>query len=314
MRLARIETQGKAVTALVDCEGLLFSLGADLDFIGMPAEELRAAAAALEAAIVRGDARAIAADRWLPPVSPGKIVGVALNNSSFAPMAFRYFKTPAFFMKAPSSLVGHGDPVVVRPDYGLTHPEAELACVIGKRASRLTLSNALDAVFGYTIINDVTSVGLKDEDSMHLEFEREPAGYTDPGWRRQRSGEDWDLYLTYHFRSKCTDTFGPIGPWVTTADDVPDPDNLAITAWLGDRLIAQDSTANLSFSIAEVLVHLTRYSTLEPGDVVHFGTAVDPARYALREANILADPSEMCIEIERLGTLRSPVHFIDGGD
>lgn len=242
------------------------------------------------------------------------MIGVALNNGTFAPLAYRHFANPAFFMKAPSSLVGHGEPVVLRPDYGLTHPEAELACVIGRRSKDLTLENALDAVFGYTIINDVTSVGLKDQDSIHLQFPREPAGYTPPGWRQERAEADWDLYLTYHFRSKGTDTFGPIGPWITTADAVPDPDNLAITAWLGDRLIAQDSTANLTFSVAEVLVHLTRYSTLEPGDVVHFGTAVNPARYALREANLQTDQSDMRIEIEGLGELVSPVRMYSKED
>lgn len=311
MRLARIELDGAATTAMVDDTGRCYSLGSDIDYVVLGIAGLQLLIDQLEAAIARGEAQPVVPHRWLPPVRPGKIIGVALNNGAFAPIAYRYFETPAFFMKAPSSLVGHGEAVMVRNEYGLTHPEAELACVIGKRASGLNRDNALDAVFGYTIINDVTSVGLKDRDSMHLEFEREPAGYTRPDWRRHRDEADWDLYLTYHYRSKCTDTFGPIGPWVTTADDVPNPNNLAISAWLGDRMIAQDNTSNLSFSVIDVLVHLTRYSTLEPGDVVHFGTAVDPARYALREANILADPRDMRIEIEGLGTLVNPVRFIE---
>lgn len=283
MRLARIEVNGKAMAALVDGEGLTYGLGEDIDVVRTDSTQLRKTLDAVMEEINFGTRRPITPDRWLPPIKPGKVIGVALNNSAFAPMAYKYFESPSFFMKAPSSLTGHGEPVVVERSFGLTHPEAELACVIGKRASRLRPDNALDAIFGYTIINDVTSVGLKDQDSLHLEFERAPAGYTEPGWRRKQSETDWDIYLTYHFRSKCTDTFGPIGPWITTADAVSDPNKLAISAWLGDRLIAQDNTSNLSFSIADVLVHLTRYSTLEPGDVVHFGTAVDPTRFALRE-------------------------------
>lgn len=314
MRLARIEYEGRNAAATVDAEGRVFLLGRDLDFAAIGKTELARMVGEVEAAVARGEQQPIVPDRWLPPVRPGKVIGVALNNGSFAPLAYRYFTHPAFFMKAPSALVGHGEPVILRREYGLTHPEAELACVIGRRCSRLTLDNALDAVFGYTIINDVTSVGLKDEDSVHLQFPREPAGYTAPGWRRERAENDWDLYLTYHFRSKCTDTFGPIGPWITTADAVPDPDSLAISAWLGDRLIASDNTANLSFPVAEVLVHLSRHATLEVGDVVHFGTAVDPARFALREADLQADPRDMRIEIDGLGTLVSPVRIIEGED
>lgn len=313
MRLARIELGERPTAALIDADGFAYDLGLDLDFAALDSDELASLVAGAENAIAEGRQVPVRPDRWLPPVRPGKVIGVALNNATFAPLAYRYFSKPAFFMKAPSSLAGHGEAVIMRPDFGLTHPEAELACIIGRRSKDLTLENALDAVFGYTIINDVTSVGLKDEDSIHLQFPREPAGYTPPGWRRERAESDWDLYLTYHFRSKGTDTFGPIGPWITTADAVPDPDNLAITAWLGDRLIAQDNTANLSFSVAEVLVHLTSYSTLEPGDVVHFGTAVDPARFALREADLQKDQSEMRIEIEGLGMLVSPVRMAAEG-
>jgi 2-keto-4-pentenoate hydratase/2-oxohepta-3-ene-1,7-dioic acid hydratase in catechol pathway len=91
---------------------------------------------------------------------------------------------------------------------------------------------------------------------------------------------------------------------------VPDPNALSIRAWLGDRQIAEDSTANLTFSVARVLSHLNRYVTLEAGDIVHFGTAVDPRRFALREANILRDPSDIRIEIDGLGTLINPVRVV----
>lgn len=307
MRLARIELDGRAVTAYVDPEGRAFSLGLDLDILADGGTEIRKTVEPFIENAINGSLAPSNPGRWLPPIRPGKVIGVAMNNSAFAPLAHRYFDKPAFFMKAATSLVGHREAVIVEEDFGLTHPEPELACVIGKKARRLDLGNALDVIFGYTIINDITSAGLKDEDSLHLQFPSEPPGHLPFKWRETRSQEDWDLYLTYHFRSKCTDTFGPIGPWITTADEIEDPNSLDVTAWLGDRLIAKDSTANLSFSISEVLVHLTRYSTLEPGDIVHFGTAIDPRRFALREANIVEDPSDMKVRITGLGELVNPV-------
>ena len=316
MRLARISHGGAVSTAFVGDDGKAYPLpgsAGDVDgLVTWGAEQLTGLERKTLEQIASGEIAAVTPAKWLPPVArPGKIIGVAMNNSAFAGPSFRYFDKPAFFMKSPSSLIGHGEAVIMREDYGLTHPEAELACVIGRRASHLDVATARDVVFGYTIMNDITSVGLKDKDSLHLEFATANPGQSPAEWRRARDEHDWDVYLTYHFRSKCTDGFGPLGPWITTADAVPDPDNLSIHAWLGDRQIAEDSTANLSFSVAEVLAHLTRYATLEPGDIVHFGTAIDPRCYALREANILRDPSDMRIEIEGLGTLINPVRVVE---
>lgn len=311
MRLARIELGGRPYSAWVAPYGGVFALDGDLDFSGLSPEDLMALGKEITAAVAAGKLAEVTPDRWLPPVArPGKVIGVAMNNSAFAAASYRYFTKPAFFMKSPSALIGHREAVIVREDYGLTHPEAELACVIGRRARNLDEATARDVIFGYTIMNDITSVGLKDEDSLQLEFRNPIPGQTPAPWRRARDAEDWDLYLTYHFRSKCTDTFGPIGPWITTADEVPDPDALAIRAWLGERMIAEDTTANLTFSIAQVLAHLTRYTTLEPGDIVHFGTAVDPRRFALREANLLREPRDIRIEIERIGELINPVQLV----
>ena len=106
---------------------------------------------------------------WLPPVRrPGKILGVAINNVIGQRIAHRPFANPAFFFKPPSSLVGHGQPVVVHESYGVTHPEPELAVVIGRGGRDIAESDALAHVFGYTIINDITSPGLKEEDSIEI--------------------------------------------------------------------------------------------------------------------------------------------------
>ncbi len=316
MRLARITHHGAAVTAFVSGDGAVYPLadpvgGVD-DLLSSSADELKALEQRILARIEGGELAAVTPEGWLPPLArPGKVIGVAMNNSAFARPSFRYFDKPAFFMKSPSCLIGHGETIIMREEYGLTHPEPELACVIGRRGHRLDEATARDVVFGYTIINDVTSVGLKDEDSLHLEFDKANPGQSPAPWRRARDEHDWDVYLTYHFRSKCTDGFGPIGPWITTADAVPNPDALGIRAWLGDRQIAEDSTAKLSFSIANVLAHLSRYAALDPGDIVHFGTAIDPRQYALREANMLRDPSDVRIEIDGLGVLSNPVRVVE---
>ena len=266
---------------------------------------------AFAAAVGAGDALPripLSAVHWRPPVCrPSKIVGVALNNAAFAPAAHRYFEKPAFFLKPSSCLIGHGDAIEVGADYGLTHPEAELACVIGRRARRLDPDEALSAVFGYAIFDDVTCPGMKDRDSIHLKVPAGLPGSTPVAWRELRSPEDREILLTYHARSKGADTFGPMGPWLVTADDVPDPNDLAVRVWLGDELVTEDHTANLSFSVAEVLARLTATMTLEPGDVVHFGTAVNPVKYGLRDADIHRLDGPIAIEIDGLGRLENPV-------
>ena len=249
--------------------------------------------------------------QWRPPVRrPSKIVGVALNNSAFAPAAHRYFERPAFFLKPPSCLIGHGDAIEIREGYGLTHPEAELACVIGERLQRAPADECRDAVFGYSIIDDVTCPGMKDRDSIHLKV---PAAGPSEGaieWREVRSSHDADVYLTYHARSKGADTFGPIGPWLVTADEVPDPHALGVRVYLGDELITEDHTGNLSFRVPDVLSHLSSTMTLEPGDIVHFGTAVNPVKYGLRDADLSRLDGPVAIEIDGIGRLETPVVHI----
>lgn len=251
----------------------------------------------------------IVPESWLPPIlKPGKILGVAVNNGAFAQFAHKYVNEPAFFMKSPSSLIGHMEPILIKSEYGLTHPEPELACIIGKKLQHASQEDILPAIFGYSIINDITSVGLKDQDSLHFEYKKDASEIS---WRKLQSPDDADVYVTYHARSKCTDTFGPMGPWLVTADEIPEPNNLRVLAWLGDRIIAEDSTANLMFDVKRVLSHLSSYITLEPGDVVHMGTAVDPMRSFLRDQDMQKFPGPVKIEIEKIGALLNPVLVVD---
>lgn len=249
--------------------------------------------------------------RWLPPSRrPSKIVGVAINNELIRQFSHRASEEPAYFLTPPSALIGHREPIIIKADYGLVHPEPELAAIIGRRMSAGTPEEALDAVFGFTIINDVTSPGLKTRDSVEVV---PPVGAVDPdiSWRAQRGSDDRSLYYTYHTRSKGSDTFAPMGPWLVTRDAVPNPDKLNVRAWLGDEEVLTDSTANLVFGVADVLSHASRYMTLEPGDVVHFGTAArttDPARHpSIWSLDLGRLGLPITIEIDGFGRLENPV-------
>lgn len=245
---------------------------------------------------------AIAEAAWRPPVRGFKIVSTAINNAGVAKLASIVPANPPFFLKPASAMIGHGAPIVIRPDYGLTHPEAELAVVIGKRVKHLTHATALDAVFGYTIINDITSITLKSEDTYVFPA---PEGSPPP------PGFEWgDMQLTYHARSKGTDTFAPIGPWIVTRDEVADPNRLAVRVYMGNEEVTSDNTANLRYSIEAVLVWASRYFTLEPGDIVHLGTAA-AGRYALRELDLQVWDGPLAVEIDGLGRLENPIHRVD---
>lgn len=261
------------------------------DFSTIREQLLRAAAAAVPAG----------ADdvEWHPPLpDPSKILGCAINNAALNDLAAAHAENPPFFVKLPSSLIGHDQPIVIRPDYGLTHPEGELAVVIGRRVKNLRPAEVSDAVFGYTIMNDVTSITLKSEDTYvfrHPGIDPAPPGF-----------EHGDMHLVYHARSKGTDGFGPCGPWIVTADEIADPDRLDVNVYLGDELCASDSTANLRFSVNEVISWLSRYVTLEPGDLVHMGTAAR-GRYALRELDFQEWDGPCTVEIDGIGRLTNPI-------
>lgn len=277
--------------------------------IDSPADVVRSITDRIRAA--GDDARVAESDVvFLPPVpAPSKIVGVALNNDVFNYLASRTMTAPMYFLSPATAMTGHGGRLRVDPAWGPVHPEPELAAVIGSTLSCVTPSDALAGVFGYTIINDVTSPGLKSDDSVELVM---PQGITvDEPWRESTGDDDRSLYLTYHARSKGTDTFAPIGPWVVTPDDVGSPDDLTIRAFLDDELVLEDSTANLTFAVGDVLSHLSHSMTLVPGDIVHFGTAARPSnpdRFpTIRSIDLTKYGQTVSIEIDGLGRLDTTI-------
>jgi 2-keto-4-pentenoate hydratase/2-oxohepta-3-ene-1,7-dioic acid hydratase in catechol pathway len=253
------------------------------------------------------DALAVVPDAWYPPVRhPGKVLAVAMNNSASNERKIRAPDHPAFFLKPPSCLIGHGDAVRIRPYYGSVHPEPELALVIGRRARDLAPENALDCVFGYTIFNDITSNGMRAEDRFHYW-----AVYADPD--NPDATRRVEQHLSYAARYKGTDTFGVVGPWLVTADEAGDPDDLHVECRVGGEIVADDSTRYYNFKVAEVLSFISQFQTLEPGDVISLGTAFKPGagRKSIHHANFQTVPGPVSVSIEGLGRQENPIVIED---
>jgi len=214
--------------------------------------------------------------RLQPPIRPRTIFGVGHNYRAHAEeMDATPTPHPRVFLKAPGAIA---PPFADLPAPGFSAEldyEGELAVVIGRHARDVPADHALDVVFGYTIIDDVSA---RD---------------------RQRDEPQW-------LRAKGGDGFAPIGPWITTADEVPDPQNLRIRTWVGDELRQDGSTAAMIFPIRELIAWLSAQLTLHPGDVIATGTpagvgaGMDPPR-------ALVPGDRIRIEIERLGTIAHTV-------
>jgi 2,4-didehydro-3-deoxy-L-rhamnonate hydrolase len=240
---------------------------------------------------------------WRPPVRrPGKICAVAMNNSASNARKISAPDHPAFFLKPSSCLIGHLEPIRVRRYYGSVHPEPELAVVIGARTRDVDAADALANVFGYTIFDDVTGNGMRAEDRFH--YHAVYASKTDP-----EKTERVEQHLSYAGRYKGTDSFGALGPWLVTRDEIPNPDDLAVECSIGGDMIAEDSTRYYNYKVAEVISFISQFLTLEPGDIVSMGTAFKPSanRKSIHQANFQSVPGPVEVSIEGLGTQRNPV-------
>lgn len=213
----------------------------------------------------------------LPPIpAPGKIICVGLNYRSHAAEAgLEAPDRPILFAKLTSSLIGHNQSIRLPRISSEIDYEAELAVVIGRRVRGAIRSRALDYVLGYSCLNDVSARDLQAADGQWL-------------------------------RAKSLDTFCPMGPWVVTADEVPDPQNLAIRCRLNGRLVQDSNTSRMVFSVAELISFISESITLEAGDVISTGTpeGVGVARIPplfLRAGDVVG------VEIDQVGSLENPV-------
>jgi 2-keto-4-pentenoate hydratase/2-oxohepta-3-ene-1,7-dioic acid hydratase in catechol pathway len=242
--------------------------------------------------------------QWHPPVRrPAKICGIAMNNSASDARKISAPDHPLFFLKPASCLVGHGEAIEVFDDYGSVHPEPELAVIVGRACRRVPANEAMSVVYGYSIMNDMTGNAMRAADMVHYK-----ALY--PRKDDPTKVEEREQHLSYAARYKGSDTFGPLGPWLVTADEVPDPHALEVRCWHKDDLVAEDSTAFYTYSVPEVIAFITRFHSLWPGDVISMGTAFRPGQggqRSLHTANVTALGGPVSVAITGLGTLRNPV-------
>ena len=173
----------------------------------------------------------------------GKIICVGLNYADHAAESGQPVpQQPVIFMKATSAVVGAFDNVVIPPGSEKTDWEVELGVVIGDTARNVPREDALDHVAGYLIVNDVSE--------RAFQFDH---------------GGQW-------VKGKSCDTFAPLGPWLVTRDEIPDPQNLAMWLSVNDRRYQDGNTRTMIFDVAMLVSHISRYMTLEPGDVISTGT------------------------------------------
>lgn len=213
----------------------------------------------------------------LPPLTqPGKIVCVGLNYYDHcAEQGAKIPREPLLFAKFNTALTGPGDPIV-RPlltkelDY-----EAELTVVIGKKGKNISPAEALGFVAGYTIMNDVTARDLQFRDRQWV-------------------------------RSKTFDTFAPLGPFLVTAEEIPNPQSLAVRTWVNGELRQNSSTAQMIFSVAELIAFISQVVTLLPGDLIATGTPAGVGAFR-KPPGFLAPGDIVRIEIQSLGALQNPV-------
>jgi len=220
-----------------------------------------------------GETVATAAGRAVAPVEPSKIIGIGTNYRAHAvEMGKPIPKEPLMFLKPPSSIIGP-DAAIIRPNgYDRTDFEGELGVVIGQRARRVSVKDALTYVFGYTIVNDVTVRDLQQRDVQFT-------------------------------RAKGFDTFCPIGPCVVGADSRDgtsiDPRKLAVRTRVNGDLKQDSNTSDMIFDVPTLISFVSHVMTLEPGDVIATGTpqGVGP----------IAPGDRVEIEIETIGLLANPV-------
>lgn len=307
MRLGTVSVGGKQrVAVAIDAEHAVVL------YPGLTMAELiedwAGAKAAVERAVTDGAGKAVAVSTltWLPPVPrPGKIICVALNNSANADRIMSGPDKPATFNKPATSLLGHNQPIRLKKEWGRVHPEPELAVVIGAGGADISRDDAMSHVFGYTIINDLTSPTMRAQDTFHYRA-------IHPKQDGTEGIEYVDTWVTYPGRYKGTDGFGPIGPWIATADEIPDPHALTVSCVHESRLITEDSTRNLTHKVADVISYMSEYQTLEPGDIIAMGTALKASAtggVAVQNVNLTTLGGRIEVTISGIGTLSNPVEL-----
>jgi 2-keto-4-pentenoate hydratase/2-oxohepta-3-ene-1,7-dioic acid hydratase in catechol pathway len=244
MRVGPVGAERPVLAGVGDRYYSLTALTSDIDgtfFASGGVDRVYAAHAAGRLTSVEIDGERIGA----PLARPGAVLCIGLNYSAHAaesgvpPPA-----EPVLFYKAPNTVIGPYDDVLIPRGSRRTDWEVELAVIIGRRARYLASpADALSCIAGYAVANDLS--------------ERE--------FQIERSGGQWS-------KGKSCETFNPLGPWLVTPDEVPDPQHLPLRSWVNSQPRQDSSTKDMIFGVAYLLWHLSQFTVLDPGDIVNTGT------------------------------------------
>ncbi len=217
----------------------------------------------------------------LPPIAPVNIFCIGLNYREHARETGAAIpRSPVIFMKPTSCVIAHNQPIRIPASadpQGEVDYECELAVVISRPARNVSTANALSHVLGYTIANDVSA----------------------RRWQKTGGSGQW-------VRGKSFDTFCPLGPVLVTPDEVPDPNNLRLRTLLNGNVVQDSSTADMIFSVPELIAHLSRDTTLLPGTLILTGTP--PGVGMARTPPLWLHPGDnLQLEIQSLGSLQNPI-------
>ncbi|MCW5634665.1 MAG: fumarylacetoacetate hydrolase family protein [Rubrivivax sp.] len=278
MKLLRHGPKGHEKPALLDAGGTLRDLSGLVGDI-TPATLATASLAAL-ASVDAAKLPAVRQGRLAVPwAGMGKFVAIGLNYADHAAESnLPIPKEPIVFMKSPGCAVGAHHPVVLPKGSVKADWEVELGVVIGTRARYVSEADALAHVAGYCVVNDVS--------------ERE--------YQIERGGQ-WD-------KGKNCDTFGPVGPWLVTADEVGDPQNLAMWLDVNGKRFQTGNTKTMIFGVAKLVSYVSEFMTLEPGDCITTGTPPGVGMGVKPNPVFLKAGDVMKLGIEKLGEQQQTVH------
>ena len=214
----------------------------------------------------------------LPPIpKPGKIICLGLNYIDHAEeQGVKPPAEPIIFFKPRTSLTGPYDDIVYPKIVKQLDYEGELVVIIGKRGKNIREEDAMEYVFGYTVMNDVSARDIQ---------------FGDKQWTR----------------GKSFDTFAPCGPWIVTKDEIPDPHQLRILTKVNNELRQNSSTANMVFKIPRIVSSMSMVMTLEPGDMISTGTPAGVGYFMKPEPKLLMVGDVVEVSIENIGTIRNRI-------
>jgi ureidoglycolate lyase len=278
MKLLRVGAKGAEKPAILAADGSIRDLTGIVDDIA--GDVLTPEGLAKLAAVDVSNLPRLSADERVGPCvgRVGKFICIGLNYADHAEESgLPVPAEPIIFMKATSAIIGPNDDVIIpknsiKPDW-----EVELGIVIGKEARYVEVEDAMDHIAGYCLVNDVSE--------RHFQIER---------------GGTWD-------KGKGSDTFGPIGPWVVTKDEVADPQNLAMWLEVDGKRYQNGSTKTMIFDVKTIVSYVSQFMSLQPGDIISTGTppgvgmGIKPEPVWLKPGNV------MHLGIEGLGEQRQNV-------